>query len=122
GHYIVGEKMRSGKAASKEAMSTRGRYHQVRENLHVKEIIVGDGEARKRYVLVYNPKEAERQREERKKLLEKLQAELDGLKQLSHEVHSKAACRLRSHPSYGKYLRQLKDSTLRLNKQAIRDA
>ncbi|GGK32670.1 transposase [Caldalkalibacillus thermarum] len=122
GHYIVGEKMRSGKAASKEAMSTRGRYHQVRENLHVKEIIVGDGEARKRYVLVYNPKEAERQREERKKLLEKLQAELDGLKQLSHEVHSKAACRLRSHPSYGKYLRQLKDGTLRLNKQAIRDA
>lgn len=114
--------MRSGKAATSEAMSTRGRYQQVRENLHVKEIIVGDGEARKRYVLVYNPKEAQHQREERKKLLEKLQTELDGLKQLPHEAHSKAACRLRSHPSYGKYLRQLKDGTLRLNKQAIRDA
>ncbi|QZT34737.1 IS1634 family transposase [Caldalkalibacillus thermarum TA2.A1] len=122
GHYIVGEKMRSGKAATEEAMSRKGRYQQVRENLHVKEIIVGDGEARKRYVLVYNPKEAERQREERKKLLEKLQTELDGLKQLPHETHSKAACRLRSHPSYGKYLRQLKDGTLRINKQAIRDA
>ncbi|MBA1336970.1 MAG: Transposase [Firmicutes bacterium] len=48
-------------------------------------------------------------------------AELDGLKQLPNEAHTKAACRLRAHSSYGKYLRQLKDGTLKLNKEAIRD-
>ncbi|WP_060788504.1 IS1634 family transposase, partial [Geobacillus zalihae] len=122
GHYIVGEKMRSGKAAVEEALNRRGRYQQVRENLHIKEIIVGDGEARQRYVLVYNPSEAERQRKEREKLLESLKEELEGLRQLPNEAHHKATCRLRSHPSYGKYLRQLKDGTLRIDKQAVREA
>jgi len=122
GHYIVGEKMRSGKASVEEALSRRGRYQQVRENLHIKEITVGDGEARQRYVLVYNPSEAERQRKEREKLLESLKEELEGLRQLPNEAHHKATCRLRSHPSYGKYLRQLKDGTLRIDKQAVRDA
>jgi transposase len=122
GHYIVGEKIRSGKAATEEAMSRRERYHQVRENLHIKEIIVGNGEARQRYVLVYNPSEAERQRKEREKLLESLKEELEGLRQLPNEAHHKATCRLRSHPSYGKYLRQLKDGTLRIDKQAVREA
>ncbi|WP_369802287.1 IS1634 family transposase, partial [Geobacillus sp. B4113_201601] len=78
GHYIVGEKTRSGKAAVEEALSRRGRYQQIRENLHIKEITVGDGEARQRYVLVYNPSEAERQRKERETLLESLKEELEG--------------------------------------------
>lgn len=91
-------------------------------NLQVKDIVVGDGEARKRYVLVHNPKEAERDRLRRKELIERLEAELEGLKQLSNQAHTKAACRLRTHPTYGKYLRQLKDGTLKLDKQAIRDA
>ncbi|WP_369802269.1 IS1634 family transposase, partial [Geobacillus sp. B4113_201601] len=122
GHYIVGEKMRSGKASVEEALSRRGRYQQIRENLHIKEITVGDGEARQRYVLVYNPSEAERQRKERETLLESLKEELEGFRQLPNEAHHKATCRLRSHPSYGKYLRQLKDGTLRIDKQAVRDA
>jgi transposase len=122
GHYIVGEKMRSGKEATEAAMSRKGRYHPVRENLQVKDIIIGDGEARKRYVLVYNPKEAERDRLRREQMIERLQAELDELKPLGGHAHTKAACKLRSHPTYGKYLRQLKDGTLKLDKQAIRDA
>lgn len=46
--------MRLAKVATEEAMSRRDRYHQVRENLHVKEIMVEDSETRQRYVLVYN--------------------------------------------------------------------
>ena len=122
GHYIVGEKMHSGKETTEEAMSRRGRYHQVRENLQVKDIIVGDGEGRKRFVLVYNPKEAERDRIRREQHIEKLQSYLEELKQLGKQAHTKAACRLRSHATYGKYIRQLKDGTLKLDKQAIRDA
>ncbi|WP_027416905.1 IS1634 family transposase [Aneurinibacillus terranovensis] len=122
GHYIVGEKMRSGKESTEEAMSRKGRYHHVRENLQVKDIVVGDGEARKRYVIVYNPKEAERDRVRREQTIAKLQANLEDLKQLGGQSHTKAACQLRSHQTYGKYLRQLKDGTLKLDKQAIRDA
>ena len=51
GHYIIGEKMRSGKPDTEQALSTAGRYQAVRDNLKVKEIVVGEGEARKRYVL-----------------------------------------------------------------------
>ena len=55
-------------------------------------------------------------------MIERLQAELDELKPLGGHAHTKAACKLRSHPTYGKYLRQLKDGTLKLDKQAIREA
>ncbi len=60
GHYIVGEKMSSGKPSVEEALSRPGRYREVRDNLQIKEIVVGAGEARQRYVLVRNPQQAER--------------------------------------------------------------
>jgi len=50
----------------------------------------GDGEARQRYVLVYNPKEAGCQRKEREKLLESLKEELEGLRQIPNEAHLSA--------------------------------
>jgi hypothetical protein len=43
-----------------EVLTRPGRYKQVADNLHVKEVWVGDGERRKRYVLCFNPQEAER--------------------------------------------------------------
>jgi hypothetical protein len=46
----------------RDVLSKRGRYTVFKDNLHAKEVIVGDGERRKRYILCYNPKEAERQR------------------------------------------------------------
>jgi transposase len=122
GHYIAGEKMRSGKPETENALARKGRYHTIRDNLKAKEIVVGDGEARKRFVLVYNPKEAEKEQKHRKAVIEQLTQELDGLKQLPDKQHTKAVCDLRSHKLYGRYLRQLKDGRLKLNKQAIRDA
>jgi transposase len=122
GHYIAGEKMRSGKPETENALARKGRYHTIRDNLKAKEIVVGDGEARKRFVLVYNPKEAEKEQKHREAVIEQLTQELDGLKQLPDKQHTKAVCDLRSHKLYGRYLRQLKDGRLKLNKQAIRDA
>jgi hypothetical protein len=51
GHYIAGERIHSGKKEVEEALSKHGRYQTIRENLQVKEAIVGNGEARKRYVI-----------------------------------------------------------------------
>ena len=65
----MGEKLRSGEERTEEALSRAGRFKTVRENLEVKEIVVGDGERRIRYVLVRNPLEAERDRETRETIL-----------------------------------------------------
>ncbi len=121
GHYIVGEKMSSKKPEVEEALSRRGRYRKVRDNLEIKEIIVGNGEARNRYVLVRNPEEAERDRKKREELIARLQEELRNLRYLPKGQHTKAACALRSHPTYGKYLRQLKNGQLRINRSKIKE-
>ncbi len=85
-------------------MLTRpGRYKPVADNLHVKEVWVGDGERRKRYVLCLNPQEAERARTRRAQLLVELNAELALLEQ-RQEDHLKAACELMASRRYGRYL------------------
>lgn len=105
GHYIAGERMRSGKPNVDVALNRAGRYQMVRDNLEVKEIIVGDGEARVRYVLVRNPEEAKRDRATREKILKQLREELAALQDRNGEAHPKAACELMAHPTYGRYLR-----------------
>ncbi|NJP39432.1 transposase, partial [Bacillus luteus] len=109
GHYIIGERMHAGKKDVEEALSKRGRFQVIRENLHVKEAIVGDGEARKRYVIAYNPDEAARDRMKREQIVASIEAQIDALRQEANEAHHKKACALRAHPTYGKYVRQLKD-------------
>lgn len=120
GHYIAGERMRSGKAAVEEALSRKGRYQTVRDNLHVKEIVIGDGEARHRYILVRNPEQAKRDRLQRQKLVEKLERELEQLKHLDGGQHTKAVCALTSHPVYGRYLGQTKTGKLRIDRAKVK--
>lgn len=121
GHYIVGEKLRSAKKEIKEALARPGRYQEVRDNLHVKEILVGDGPSRSRYILAYNPKEAKRQKEERQEIVDNIKEQLESLRQLEGKAHTKTMCKLRSHKVYGRYIRQLKDGRLKLNKMKIRE-
>lgn len=121
GHYIAGERMRSGKAEVEDALSRRGRYQEVRNSLYIKEIVVGDGEARKRYVLVRNPEQAKRDRAQREKHLARLEKELAQLKHLDRGKHTKAVCALRSHPIYGRYLRETKKGLLRIDRAKVRD-
>jgi transposase len=61
GKYLLATRMASVSEIKKKVLSKRGRYKVITENLHAKEVIVGDGERRRRYVLCYNPKEAKRQ-------------------------------------------------------------
>ncbi len=104
GHYIAGEKMRSGMEHVEEALSRPGRFKPVADNLEIKEVVVGDGEARIRYVLVRNPKEGLRDREKRELILSKIREELAKLGDLNGEPHCKACCELIAHKSYGRYL------------------
>jgi lipocalin len=60
----------------REVLGKRGRYNVIQDNLHAKEVIISDGERRRRYILCCNPKEAERQRKHRAEIVRFLEEEL----------------------------------------------
>jgi hypothetical protein len=103
GRYILAVPMRRVRDIEAEVLTRPGRYRQVADNLQVKEVWVGDGERRKRYVLCLNLHEAERERARRAQLLVELDAELALLEQREDD-HPKAACKLIASRRYGRYL------------------
>jgi transposase len=122
GKYILGSRMRAGDEVTHQVLARQGRYKQVRDNLRVKEVVVGDGERRRRYVVCHNPTEETRQREHRAKLVAELELELASMQQLKTGGHSKRACELLASARYGKYLRQLATGPLRIDRAAIEEA
>ncbi len=119
----MGEKLRSSKEEVEKAMARTGRFKKVNDKLHIKEVIVGDGEARDRYVLAKNPKEEKRDHEKREEIISELSELKEILSSLNQEEknHTKKMCDLRSNSRYGRYLRQLKDGTLKIDKGQIRE-
>ena len=103
GHYIAGERMRSGQADIEQALARAGRFKSVRDNIEIKEIVIGDGEARKRFVLIRNPFEAERDRRRREEVLAELRRQLRGLPP-DGRGYAAAVERIRSERRYGPYL------------------
>ena len=121
GHYIAGMKLRSGTREAREALTRPGRYKTVRDNLDVKDITIGDGEARERYVVCRNPREAERDQARRDKAITRLETELADLHQQTGKAHHKKTCELRAHPTLGRYLRQTKTGKLAIDRAKITD-
>ena len=77
GKYLLACRMASIAEIKRDVLSKRGRFTEFRDNLHAKEVIVGDGERRKRYILCYNPKEAKRnQSKHREEVVALLEREL----------------------------------------------
>ena len=119
GHYIVGEKMRSGKPEVEAALSKRGRYAKIKEDLYAKEAVIGDGERRKRFAVVLNKKEAVKDRLTRDKHLQTIASELSKTGAMTKKEHTKAICALASHTTYGRYLKIRKDGTVEIDKHKI---
>ncbi len=122
GKYILATRMRAGDEVTHEVLARAGRLGRVRDNLRVKQVLVGDGERRRRYVVCYNPEEAERQRQHRQQVLAELEAELDSLQQQRGQRHSKRSCALLSSRRFGRYLRQTAGGLLRIDRHAVREA
>jgi len=128
GHYIAGIKLRSGMADTEAALSRQGRYATVKDNLRVKEIKIGDGDAAERYVLCHNPVEADRDRARREQAIERIETELARLKsqreraktKTEHDAHQRGECALRDHKTLSKYLRQTKTGRLVLDREKIK--
>jgi hypothetical protein len=106
GHYIAGMKLRSGTKEAALALKRQGRYQTIADNMTVKQVIVGDGANRQRFIVARNPREAERDQARRERTIARLTQELADLDQARGAAHEKAACALRAHPSMGRYIRQ----------------
>jgi hypothetical protein len=115
GKYILCMPMRRGDEVTREVLQRPGRYQRVADNLRVKEVVVGDGERRRRYIVCHNPQEEKRQRAHRQELLRELEAELASLHEVRGEGHTKRVCELRASRRYGRYLRLTKGGLLRID-------
>jgi hypothetical protein len=133
GHWIAGERLRDGTAEVAQVLSRQGRYQTVRDNLRVKEVRVGQGDAARRFVLCHNPERAERDRHQRQQQLALVAAELEritalrakharaaGKRHRGADDHLKAECALRDHPALGRWLRQTPGGRLAIDRAKVR--
>jgi transposase len=104
GRYILAVPMRKVTEVHREVLSRPGRYRDVATNLRVKEVYVGTGERRRRYVVCYHPEEGAREQAHRERLLELVRAELAAL-DVRQADHPKKACELMASRRFGRYLR-----------------
>ena len=120
GKYLLACRMASVADIKRDVLTKRGRYTVFKDNLHAKEVIVGDGERRKRYILCYNPKEAKRQRKHRQMTVELLEDELQ--RHRDQSATAQWAIELLASRRFKRYLRVLKSGQVRIDRAAIREA
>ena len=120
GKYLLATRMASVKEVKREVLTRRGRYTVLRDNLHAKEVVVGDGERRRRYILCYNPKEAERQKKHREQIVTFLEKELE--RHSSRKATAQWAIDLLASYRYKRYLTMTKSNNIRIDRKSIREA
>jgi len=121
GDYIIGEKLRLGTdGAAVEALHRKGRFQTLENGLKIKDVIFDEGRAtERRFIIVKNPEAEKRDQVVRTQIVDAAQRKLAELTQLEGKAHTKAACALRSHPTYGRYITQNEKGTLRIDKEKI---
>ena len=119
GHYILGEKMRAGKPEVEAALSKKGRYTAIGDDLFAKESIVGEGERRIRYVIAYNPREAKKDQLTRERHLADIKEKIEALRDMKEKDRIKAVGALVSHRVHGRYVRILKSGQAKIDSTAV---
>lgn len=115
--YVLGVPLRKLSEVRQEVLSRPGRYQVLSDNLHIKQVTVGEvtvGEHR--YVLCHNPKQAQRDAAIREAFLKTLQ---DEIQQLQGKQHTLQYRELIAHRRKRRYLRILKDGSLRLHRAQV---
>jgi len=120
GKYLLASRMGSVSEVKEEVLARAGRFKVITENLHAKEVTVGDGELRRRYIVCYNPREAERQRKHREQVVKELRQELD--KHPDHTATARWAIDHLASRRYKRYLSIDKTGHIRLDRGAVREA
>jgi IS4 transposase len=85
----------------------------------VKEVVVGDGERRQRFVVCHNPEAALRDRQVRANLLAYLETQIEGSDDWTRSRRDELAGRLRTTPALWRLVRRLSNGRFRIDKAAI---
>lgn len=119
--YILGERMRLGPNGTlPEALKRPGRYKTLESGLRIKEVVLDkESVTARRFVVVHNLEQAERDKLKRDDIVQETERRLEALDQLEGKQHTKAACDLRAHRTFGRYVRQTKTGKLKLDKTKI---
>ena len=120
GKYLLATRMASISEVKHEVLGKRGRYTVIKDNLHAKEVVIGDGERRRRYILCYNPKEAARQKKHRAEIVRFLEAEL--ARHPKPKATAQWAIDLLASLRFKRYLKVSKSTTISIDRGAIRQA
>ena len=116
GHYIIGEKLRSGSAEATAALSRQGRYQHVRDNLQVKEVKIATDE---RFVICFNPDQADRDAALREVMVGKLTTLIADTDALHTTKRAELRGRISTMPGLNRFLRTTPKGLLRIDKKKI---
>jgi hypothetical protein len=116
-HYIIGERLRSGSAEAKAALSRQGRYQEVAANLRVKEVRISEHE---RFVICHNPEGAERDAGVRARMLAQLEELIKDSDKLTATRRAELRGVISTKPGLNRYLRATPGGLLRADARAIR--
>jgi hypothetical protein len=117
GGYIIGEKLRSGTPEVKAALSRQGRYKEVRDNLQVKEVRLGDDGDR--FIICYDPDQAGRDAAIRARLAAQLEDLIKDTDSLPVGERGKTEGSLAARPGLKRFPRVTPAGLLRLDKAKI---
>lgn len=118
GHYILGEKIRSGSPAAQAALSRQGRYSHVADNMQVKQVQLSD--TPDRFVICHNPDQATRDAAIRAELLAQLEEAIKNSDKLSATKRAELRGKLSTKPGLHRFLRTTPGGLLRIDKAAIK--
>jgi len=118
GHYIIGEKLRSGSAQVKAALSRQGRYQQVAGNLQVKEVRLDD--ATDRFVICHNPDAAVRDAAIREELTARLGEMIAGTDDWTVAKRAELRGKISMMPGLNRFLRVTPGGLLRTDKAKMK--
>jgi transposase len=124
GHYIHAEKLRHTNTEAAAALARPGRYHDVADNLRVKEVRVApgggnhDGARAERFVVCHNPDTAARDEAVRERLIEHLQGLIAGSDTWTKSKRDEFVGSLKAKPGLRRLLRRTTTGLLRIDRAA----
>lgn len=120
GRYLLAMRVGSVKEIREEVILRPGRFKVINDSLRAKEVVVGGGARRRRYILCFNPKEAERQRTHRAEVVKKLKEHL--AKHKDRCATAQWAIELLASKRYKRYLKITESKEVKLDREGIRKA
>ncbi|MBB5966467.1 IS1634 family transposase [Planomonospora venezuelensis] len=115
--YIIGEKLRSGSAEVKAALSRQGRYTEISGNMRIKEVRISDTD---RFLICHNPEAAERDAHTREQLLAQLTDLIDGSDALSEFKRGELRGKITAKPGLNRYLKATPAGKLRIDAAKVK--